>query len=145
MLVASFSTRKRFQNNPLQIFITRKENPYGLNTVNSKGAEPLDKDGEIRFRSARLDYGITYNNQVMEQLKGISKLSFKDKRRKKKWSIKVLEIGQTPFPEKGGRAEKPLMGKCKRKISWLPKKSSSNTLTQTNWSSIQANLTGRIK
>lgn len=149
MLVASFSTRKRLRkryiDNPFQVFITRRDNPFGKNTVNSKGDEPLDKDGEIRFRSARLDYGCKYNSHVLEQLKEVSKLKFNDKRRKSKWEIEVLEIGHSPFEKKGGRTEKPKMGGCKTKIGWLPKKRSANILSQTNWSSIQSNLTGRIK
>ena len=143
MLVASFSTRKRFQNKPLTLFITRKDNPFGKNTVNSKGEEPLDKEGEIRFRSARLDYGFKYNSQAIKELEGLNNLGSKDKRRKRKWEIKRLEIGQSPIPTKVGRTEKPRMGKCKVKIAWLQKKQSSNVLSQVSWSNIQNNLKGR--
>lgn len=146
MLIANFSTRKRFQNQPLKVFITRTTDPFGGKQLKISGAEPKTRDGEINLnRHPKLVYNASYTQGVIETLNGCKELSNRDKRRKKKWSIKLLEIGQSPIPEKKGRPEKPKMGNCKAKITWGKRKLSTNTLSQVSWSNIRNNLTGRIK
>lgn len=143
MITASFSLRKRYKNKPLVIYITRKADQL-KNTLNSKGVEPLDKDGEVRLRGGKLDYGVEYTADAIKYFNGRKEIQGTDKRNRK-WGITICEIGTSPleFQKKGGRTEKPVMGKCKTKTSWLKRKLSASVLSQVAWSSIQDNLKKR--